>query len=76
MTRVVRRTGSSPVAPPSNGPGTPSKKLPVPCWLLFRRHRFDGDQEYTPGRKLTMMRRCSACGQKVNGGEIHPKKEE
>jgi hypothetical protein len=66
MTSPVRRTGSD----AARNNGQPGKKLPVPCWMLLRRHTFDGDQEYTPGRKLKMMRKCSACGTKVKGGNI------
>lgn len=77
MSKIVRRSSAKPrVSTTSNSSTGPPKKLPVPCWLLLRKHRFDGPQEYTPGRKLTMKRRCSACGQLVTGGQILFKDEE
>ncbi len=73
MTKIVRRSNPE---PPANKAARPSKKLPVPCWMLLRKHQFDGPQDYQPGRKLTMKRRCSVCGQKVTGGQILFKEEE
>ena len=72
MSNVARRPGNNQPAA-TRGTGKKVKKSPVPCWMLLKRHTFDGDQEYAPGRKLSMKRRCSVCGQYVKGGEILPK---
>lgn len=69
MSNVVRRPGNVPAARAGNSKKK-TKKSPVPCWMLLKRHTFDGDQEYAPGRRLSMKRRCSVCGQYVKGGEI------
>jgi hypothetical protein len=69
MSDVARRSGSQPVAPGKTTTKAVKKSL-VPCWMLLKPHTFAGDQEYKPGRKLSMKRRCSVCGQNVKGGEI------
>jgi len=76
MSEIVRRSNAEPATQAGSQPAESPKKSPVPCWLLLRKHRFDGPQEYQPGRKLTMKRRCSACGQLVTGGQILFKEEE
>lgn len=70
MSDITQHSNGAPEAPSSCKTSKP-RKFGIPCWLILKPHRFDGDTSYTPARRgLAMKRRCSACGLNVKGGEI------
>jgi hypothetical protein len=71
LSTLASRPGSTPE--PSPRPATSKKRQKrsiIPCGWLRKPHSFDDKQEFVPGRKLSMRRRCNVCGQNVKGGEI------
>ena len=69
----VRKDATSTSVPVVKSAGTTTAIFP--CWMLLRRHKFNGAPFVPSKRNPAKMRRaCTACGRTHAAGEVLPPK--